>query len=72
MTKQEKKIGLWIAFAALWFVIWFGMKYFLHASFDLWEGIIFFVIFGVLDKHGVSWIVDKYMEDPKDESDEEA
>ena len=66
MSKQQWKVVLWIAFTALWFAVWFGIKYLLNGGFDLIEGLFFFVIFGLISKEGVGWIVDRYMKDHED------
>lgn len=62
MSKQQMRVLLWIGFTALWFVIWFAVKYLLNGTFDVFEALIFFVIFGIIDKGGVDWIVDHYMQ----------
>lgn len=63
MTTQQKKVALWIGFTVLWFVVWFAVKFLLNGSFDIWEGLIFFVIFGLIDKYGVDYIVNRTMQD---------
>lgn len=66
MSKQQWRVVLWIGFTALWFAVWFGVKYLLNGTIDVIEALIFFVIFGLIDKGGVDWIVDRYMKDHED------
>lgn len=60
MTKKQLKVVLWIAFTALFFGIFFGVSYLLSHSINWIEAILFFTIFGLLDKKGIGYIVDYY------------
>ena len=68
MSRKTLRIVLWIAFTALWFVVWFGTNFLIHGTTDIWEAVFFFVILGLLDTKGVSWIVDHYMPEDDNES----
>lgn len=63
MSRNTLRIILWIFFTALWFGIWYGVKLLIHGSTDLFEAMIFFVIFGLLDSKGVDWIVNRVMDE---------
>ena len=66
MSKLRWKVVLRVAFTALWFGLWVGVKHLLNGSFGLVEALFFFVIFGLVSKEGVGWIWDRHMKDHED------
>lgn len=60
MNKKCLKIILWVVFTVLFFAIFCGVEYLLAGSVDWPMAIFFFIIFGLLDKKGISSMVDHY------------
>lgn len=60
MSSKQLKIVLWIVFTVLFFVIFCGVEYLLAGSIDWPMAIFFFIVFGLLDKKGISFMVDHY------------
>lgn len=73
MTEKQLKMILWIAFTMLFFVVFCGMSYLISHSVDWTMAIVFFVVLGVLDKKGISYLVAHYIakskKTPEDASD---
>lgn len=68
MSDKQLKIVLWVVFTALFFVVFCGVSYLISGSPDLPMAIVFFIIIGLLDKQGISYLVDHYSSKIKDKS----
>ena len=68
MTKKQWKIILWIVFTALFFAVFCGVSYLISHSVDWSMAILFFPVFGLLDKKGVAYLVDHYIPKAGNES----
>ena len=68
MTKKQWKIILWIVFTALFFAVVCGVSYLISHSVDWSMAILFFLVFGLLDKKGVAYLVDHYIPKAGNES----
>ena len=68
MTKKQWKIILWIVFTALFFAVFCSVSYLISHSVDWSMAILFFLVFGLLDKKGVAYLVDHYIPKAGNES----
>lgn len=62
MSKKQLKVVLWIAFTALFFIVFCGVDYLIAGRIDWRMAFFFFIIFGLLDKKGIGYMVDYYYE----------
>ena len=60
MSEKALRIILWIAFTALFFVIFCGVQYLISGEIDGVMALIFFVVVGLVDKKGIGYLVEYY------------
>ena len=70
MTEKQLKMILWIASTMLFFVVFCGMSYLISHSIVWAMTIVFFVVLGVLDKKGISYLVAHYIAKSKETSED--
>lgn len=62
LTKGQLEAVLWVAFTALFFVIFCSISYVMSGSLDMPTAILFFVLVGLVDKKGIGYLVEYYSE----------
>lgn len=65
MNEKRLKVVLWIAFTALFFIIFCGVSYLINGRINPSTAVLFFVIIGVVDERGIGYLVDYYVEKAK-------
>lgn len=62
MSRNTLKIVLWIAFTVLFFVIFCGMQLLISGKIDWLMAILFFIVLGIVDKKGIGYLVEYYVQ----------
>lgn len=62
MSEKRLEIVLWVAFTVLFFVVFCGGQFLISGAVDMPTAILFFVVLGLVDKRGIAYLVDYYME----------